>query len=882
MRLLRLEARNFRSFAELDLDLNADGVFSITGPNGAGKSTIFAAIEWALYGSSRGAWTQSVARQGVEREECVVTLEFEVGGQALRVTRIDGKDAWLTDVASEERLAQTLTGTSREVAVRLGLTREMFRGTFYAPQNEVEALSSDNPRRRKEQLERLLGIRHLRRAVELAEGDAREQELVLEGLRREAPDLGELKAEVKRREKEARDAAPAVKRLKREISGLETKLKKTNKEIDKLAARVAEHASRQLEAERAEGAFKLKEEGLESKEEQLRVALAAKSEQDEIEVALRGSEDLETRDRELDLLRQSHQRRQGLLEKERAALEELAESTDALSDLGDDGDGDPRAGLSAAQEELNELSRRLREAASARHEAEEGAKLVLERMERARRGAAIERQLAELATAEERLEEARGGLRELRDQRAEVNAEIAHQERHLDALSGGAKVCPTCHQELEGTADELIAGFETAIAEARRQHGALGREVARLEKVTAALEAEAQREAQLRAELEALSDRGEEPALAAEAARAKELLERTTRAERELEKAHAALEKKIPKLRKLAEEAAKTEAARRLAQERMVKAEQQAGLLAEQLAEMSEDGYDPEAHATVKEALERREKVRRRLAVVRDQAASAKLLEKQAKAQRKEVEKASKAAEKLRQAADKVAPEPGAQEKLSAERDQLEAKLDEEREAMEEANRKASTESEAVAAARSRLEDAAELMERIDEERGEFEFRAALAAALEAYREESSRRARPMVEAEASKLLRRITEATYPQIRLTEGYFLEIAEGNAFYLSRRFSGGEQDLAALCLRLALAGTLAHQRGTEHSFIILDEVFGSQDVGRRKTLMEQLLELSRGEFEQIFVISHTEDIIEQCSLHISVTREHGISKASGPWS
>ncbi|HWO47162.1 MAG TPA: SbcC/MukB-like Walker B domain-containing protein, partial [Solirubrobacterales bacterium] len=463
---------------------------------------------------------------------------------------------------------------------------------------------------------------------------------------------------------------------------------------------------------------------------------------------------------------------------------------------------------------------------------------------------------------------------------------IAHQERHRDALTGGAtnepKVCPTCHQELEGTVEELIAGFEAAIAEARRHHAALGREVSRLEKATAALEAEAQREAQLRAELEALGDLGKEAALAAEAARAKELLEKTAGAEREIEAAHAALEKEIPKLRTRAEEATKAEAGRRAAQAKLMKAEQQTVLLAEQLAEMPDDGYDPEAHAAVKDAVEKREEVRRRLAVVRDQAASAELLEKQAKTQRKEIERAAKEAEKLRQAADKVAPEPGAQEKLSAERDGLAASLEEVREALEAATLKASTESEAVAAARSRLEDAGKLLETIDAERREFELRGAMASALEAYREEASRRARPMVETEASRLLSRITEATYPQIRLTEGYFLEIAEGRDFYLSRRFSGGEQDLAALCLRLALARTLAHQRGTEHSFIILDEVFGSQDVGRRKTLMEQLLELSRGEFEQIFVISHTEDIIEQCSLHISVTRENGISKASGPWS
>lgn len=879
MRLLRLEARNFRSFAEIDLDLNASGVFAITGPNGAGKSTIFAAIEWVLYGGGRGAGSLSVAREGTKREECCATLEFEVGGHALRVTRIDGKDAWLTDVATDERLAQTLSGTSQEVAVRLGLTKEMFRGTFYAPQKEVEALSSKDPRKRKDQLERLLGIRHLRKAVELAAGDAREQELVLEGLRREAPPLDELKTEVKRREKEARDAAPTVKRLKREIAADEAKLKKTNKGIDKLTAQLAEHASRQVDAERAEGVFTLGKESLESRDEQLREALAAKTEQGEIETALRGSEGFEARERELDLLRQSHQRRQGLMEKERLALEQLASATDALADLGPAAENDPAADLSGAQQKLNELARQLRDAGAARQQAEEGARLVLERMELARRAAELERELAELAGAEDRLEESRRSLRELRDRRAEAKAEIGHLERHREA-AGESGVCPTCHRDLEGTGKDLIAGFDAAIADARRHRKALDREVGQLEKAAAKLEREAQREVQMQAELESLAEPGTEAAIAAEAARAKKLLEKTTGAEREIETAHGALEKEIPKLRASAEEAARTEAARRTAQEQKVKAEQQVAFVAEQLTEISADGYDPEAHAAVKAAVEKREEARRRLAVVRDQAASAALLEKQVKAQRKEVEQASRKAEKLRQSADKVAPEPGAQETMSAERDRLEEKLVEAREALEEASHKASAESEAVAAARIRLKDAKELVTKIDEERRELELRAAVAAALEAYREEASRRARPMLETEASKLLRQITEATYPQIRLTEDYFLEIAEGRDFYLSKRFSGGEQDLAALCLRLALARTLAHQRGTEHSFVILDEVFGSQDVGRRKMLMEQLIELSRGEFEQIFVISHTEDIIEQCSLHIGVSRENGISKVS--WS
>jgi exonuclease SbcC len=741
MRLLRLEARNFRSFADLDLDLNASGVFSITGANGAGKSTIFAAIEWALYGGGRGGGSESAARDGVERHECSVTLEFEVADHLLRVTRIDGKNAWLTDVATEERLATTLSGTSREVAVRLGLTKEMFRGTFYARQKEVEALGGNDPRKRKDQLERLLGIRHLRRAVELAEVDAREQGLVLDGLRREAPDLKELKAEVKRREREAKDAAPAVKRLQGEIVAHEAKLKETNKAIDQLAVQLAEHASRQLEAERAEGVFRLKNEALESKSKQLRAALDAQAEQGELETVVGGGEDLEARERELDLLRQNHDRRQALIGRERQALEELAAASDALADL--------RAESSGAR------------------------------------------------------------LREVRDLRAEANAEVAHQERHRQALAGGAGkepgVCPTCRRELEGAVDDLLAEVEEAIAAARRRRQGLDRELAELEE---------------------------------------------------------------------AEEAS------RQAQERVIRAEQQAAFLAEQLTEAAEDGYDAERHAEVKAALEQRQETLRRLAVARDQAAGAELLEKQFEAQRKEVEQVIEEVMKLREVADRVAPEPGTQERLSAERDSLEEKLDSAREELEEATRIASSESDAVAAARNRLADAAKLAKRIDQERREFELRTAVAGALEEYREEASRRARPMLEAEASKLLRQTTEATYPRIRLTEGYFLEIADGRDFHPSRRFSGGEQDLAALCLRLALARTLAHQRGTENSFVILDEVFGSQDVGRRKLLMEQLLELSRGEFQQIFVISHTEDIVDLCSLNIAVRREHGISRASGP--
>jgi DNA repair protein SbcC/Rad50 len=84
-----------------------------------------------------------------------------------------------------------------------------------------------------------------------------------------------------------------------------------------------------------------------------------------------------------------------------------------------------------------------------------------------------------------------------------------------------------------------------------------------------------------------------------------------------------------------------------------------------------------------------------------------------------------------------------------------------------------------------------------------------------------------------------------------------------------FSGGEQDVANLCLRIALSRALARQRGTEAGFIILDEVFGSQDLERRRALIEQLKDLRR-DFRQVFVVSHFDDVVDECDLQIDVVR------------
>jgi exonuclease SbcC len=84
-----------------------------------------------------------------------------------------------------------------------------------------------------------------------------------------------------------------------------------------------------------------------------------------------------------------------------------------------------------------------------------------------------------------------------------------------------------------------------------------------------------------------------------------------------------------------------------------------------------------------------------------------------------------------------------------------------------------------------------------------------------------------------------------------------------------------DLANLCLRLAISEVITERAGGLFNFIILDEIFGSQDMIRRQNIMKALNSLS-SKFRQIFLITHIEDIKNHMENIILVSEnESGIS-------
>jgi exonuclease SbcC len=121
-------------------------------------------------------------------------------------------------------------------------------------------------------------------------------------------------------------------------------------------------------------------------------------------------------------------------------------------------------------------------------------------------------------------------------------------------------------------------------------------------------------------------------------------------------------------------------------------------------------------------------------------------------------------------------------------------------------------------------------------------------------------RARPMLEVEASDLVRGLTDGRYERMEFDDNYRVKLLDRfDDSYAIERFSGGESDVASLSARVALSRIVASRGSNTLGFLVLDEVFGSLDAGRRNNVLLALERLKRS-FGQIFIISHVAEVQE----------------------
>jgi DNA repair protein SbcC/Rad50 len=901
MKLLRLQAQNFRSFQRLDLDLNADGLVAVVGDNGAGKSTIFAAVEWGLYGL-RGRGALPVRRDDAPAEQdCWVEVHFEVGGRAYGVHRVEGKQASLFDLPTGAEICTGRDETSRRIATLLGLTRDMFRGTFYARQREVQALDSDNEVKRREQVELLLGIERLRRAVGHAQAAVKEQQHVVATLEAGAPDVPALEAEAERVAREVELGTPVVQEAELRLDAAKQAREQAKALLERMRAQERAMVERRAVARAAAATARQEQDLSVALREQVTEAEAATAELARLTPLAERVESLVATEREMDLMRAAHERAVELHAGRHRALTVASALSGQLAALAAEeaGDGTPQSNgdgatdrspqeqVQAAEDELEALRPALRRLAGERQQAERRALELRDLVDSGQRAAELDAQLAGLSAAEHAAAQALTDWHALQARRAQLDAAIRHDTEHREAVLAGERqaACPTCKRAYdEGELEEIVAAYDRDLRAARDQLAALDEQLPRFEAAATTAQRTAQALRALDADRRALGTppAGEalpalRTALEAAEAQAAELTEQEVRTE-------ARLTARIDELPRLRERARAAEERRRRVAEleaQRAQADSEARLYAEQLASAGANGYDQEAHARLLAELVEGQAAGQRCAALRARADGLPLLRQRLADQEARAAAAEDERMKLDAAVAEVAVEAAELVAAGEASSAAERAVDAAHAALLQASRQAASESEAVAAANARLRDARKQIAELRRQRRELRIRSEVAEALSAYREDASRRARPTLEHETGLLLGQTTRQRYNAVQLTDSYQLEIVDGGQIHPLRRFSGGEQDLAGLCLRLALSRTLARQRGAETGFVLLDEVFGSQDLDRRRALLEQLHAFADTEFRQVFVISHTHDVVEHCDLTIDVRRGiDGISTAVGP--
>jgi len=176
---------------------------------------------------------------------------------------------------------------------------------------------------------------------------------------------------------------------------------------------------------------------------------------------------------------------------------------------------------------------------------------------------------------------------------------------------------------------------------------------------------------------------------------------------------------------------------------------------------------------------------------------------------------------------------------------------------------------------KEKISELEEYKKKIKKENNIVQHLGMLSEVMSDFRTHLISRIRPTLSSYASDFFECLTDGKYRELEIDEDYELLIYDNGTAYGIERFSGGEEDLANLCLRLAISEVITERAGGAFNFIILDEIFGSQDIFRRHNIMKSLNGLS-SKFRQIFLITHIEDVKNDMENIITVTEdEDGIS-------
>ncbi len=881
MRFERLQLRNFKPYADADLDLR-DGVTVIHGLNGSGKSSLLEACFFALYGARALDDTlDEIVTTGADEAE--VHLRFVHDGDVYEITRelrrsgdristttctLDGPDV-AVDGARDVRAF---------VTERLRMDAEAFVNCAYVRQGEVNKLINATPRQRQDTIDDLLQLGKLEEYRERA-GQARLG--VEKVLSEQRGALSELDAQIE--DKESKGLHARLNELETELADVDSEIERFEENRDRAEETLAD-------AEEVLSTYEERKSELADLEDDIQ-DLEAAIEADESTREELKSELVETRERVDDLEADLSAALDGTDVDATGAADLDADDIDARREELDADEASIREDLTDARQRRTMLSNQAENLEERADELESRASEARERAEAAEASADdADDRAAERAGDRDRIDDEIESLRErFDDAPVGVGEAAAYRDALQSDLDGAKEAVTEARTELE-SANERLQEAEELRAEGKCPE--CGQPVEGSPHVAAIDDYEA-RVDDLETEVQEARARREELANRLEAAES--LTDAESRIER-LQEKRSLIEERIADAEAAAgEHRAEAESLREDAAEYGAAAEEKrdaAGTQSEAAAEVAERVASLEAD------LEAVEDAAGRLDRIADLHA--------------ELAEADARVDRLRERRASIAERNDERREFLAEkrdrRTELADAIDESRIQEAEANR---------AEAESYLERVAEKLDdlrsrrdgiqsdigsvkgelaSLEDLRDDREAVAARVADLESLREEIAALESTYTDLRAElrkrnvETLERMLNETfelvygndaYARIRLDDEYELTVFQKDGTALEPgQLSGGERALFNLSLRCAIYRLLAE--GIEGSApmppLILDEPTVFLDSGHVSRLVDLVEEMRSLGVAQILIVSHDDELVAAADHLVTVEKDPTTNRSS----
>lgn len=846
---LRLKMVNFLAYTDESLDFTGMHLACLTGPNGAGKSSILDAITWALWGQARARRDEELIHQG--QHEMYVQLDFEQEAVVYRVVRRrsrsrkqrgEGALDLMASVNGEWKplTAATMRETQEHINQLLRLDYDTFVSSAFLQQGRADALTTKQPRERKQLLSDILGLAQWdeyaaaardcqkQLAGEIARIQDEIERIDTELLRE--PALRQALADAEAAHEAAHDALEKADRAVRELAGIPADLHHARASLSDSERRSQDLARDLTDAQAA----------LQRQQDRVGEYEALVAQQAEIEAGYAALQQARAADQALaDKLCQLS----ALDEQQRALEREIASARAALAN-----------DIRAEDTRIEELTRTIRQADD-------------EAYTRAQEDVAA---LRALAVERDALREALSALDAERTQLGEANKtlrakmdELKDRLDRLEAAPTDAAACPLCGQPLP---PERRAALIEDLRREGTQHGDEFRaNAARLKTLEAEASSSRLRLKEMESELKHLQP----------------------------------LEQRIGALKSQFDAAAEAEAriadaqARRAALQTTLDAEDYAhearALMAALDTERAAIGYDRASHDSARQqleafhAFERRhtelEIARSALPGAQDELAQARqrLADLQARLDEAQRERDAWAAEIERLTA------------LDEEYHRREAEAETRRIAERQAYDRLKDARQEVKALDDQRARRAKLESQADEKRREEGLYKELAQAFGRNGVPAMviETAVPELESAANDLLRRMSGGRMnlridtQREKITGG----VAETLDIYIADElgtrpyelYSGGEAFRINFAIRVALSQLLARRAGAHLRTLFLDEGFGTQDAEGRERLVEAIT-VVQDSFDLILVITHIDELRDSFPVHLVVEKTKNGSRVA----